>query len=174
MRPILPWSVPCVRKRTPSHGSKKRQTLSHKGFFHISGTMPEPSRPQVIEDNRSRAKSPAGTNSPRTSRLSPVPQSGLWRALPSIPVTFYFFPKCCLSVLGHKNLSPVIGRLHFPKGSRFLTFIWLPYSRCPAHFFVVLVQFFPVSAFNTFCRSPGKKACQTASTKGGPHLSSAM
>ena len=42
--PYFPGTFRCVgavRKRTLSHGSKKGQTLSHKGLFHISGTMPE-------------------------------------------------------------------------------------------------------------------------------------
>ena len=49
-----------------------------------------------------------------------------------------------------KILSTISCRLHPPKCSRFLTSVWLPYSRCPTQFFVVLVQFLPVSTFNTF------------------------
>ena len=38
-------------------------------------------------------------------------------------------------------LSSVLCCLHFPKGFRFLVFIWLLNTGCPAHFFVVLAQF---------------------------------
>ena len=61
--PYFPGTFQCVdavRKRTLSHGSKKGQTLLHKCLFHISGTMPEPTRPQATLDqfhNRSRANS---------------------------------------------------------------------------------------------------------------------
>ena len=35
------------------------------------------------------------------------------------------------------------------KGFCSLTSLWLPCSRCPTHFFVVLVHFLPVSTSNT-------------------------
>ena len=43
-------------------------------------------------------------------------------------------------------LSTVSCRLHFPKGFRFLAFVWLLNSHCPTHFFSVIVQVLPFAA----------------------------
>ena len=70
-------------------------------------------------------------------------------------------------------LSSVLGCLHFPKGFRFWIFNWLLYTGCPTHFFVVTVQFLPVSTFNTFedCLAE----CMPISiNQSSPHLSCAM
>ena len=45
--------VGAMCRRTLSHGSKWGQTPSHSGLSQISGTMLEPSRPQVIENHDS-------------------------------------------------------------------------------------------------------------------------
>ena len=46
--------------------------------------------------------------------------------------------------------SPLSCPLHPPKCSRFLISVWLPYSRCPTHFSVVIVQVLPFAAFTSF------------------------
>ena len=91
-------------------------------------------------------------------RLCPEPQLGLRGAFPTVPVAFYFFPKCCLCVLGHKKSSPLsLAAFIIQRTFAFLTFIWLLNSRCLAHFFVVLVQILPFAAFCSFVDCLAKK-----------------
>ena len=45
------------------------------------------------------------TDSPCTSKLGPVPQLGLCGALPTVPVAFHVFPKCCPCVLGDRMVE---------------------------------------------------------------------
>ena len=155
--PHFPGTFQCVdavRKRSLSHGSNYGHTLSHKSLFHISGTMPQPSRPQAIEDHFH-------------NRIS-VQKSSLARILHALQnfvqchnrVFEVLLPQFQSRLISSQNvifafwvikiLSPVFGRLHFPQGSRFLTSIWLHCSRCLTHSFVVLLPFSPVPAFNTF------------------------
>ena len=47
-------------------------------------------------------------------------------------------------------LSTFCCRLHFPRGFRFLAFIWLLNFRCSTHFFFIIVQLLPFAAFNSF------------------------
>ena len=70
-------------------------------------------------------------------------------------------------------LTPILGCLHSPKGFRFLTSTWCFSSCCLTHLSVVTRQFFPFFSFNSFVNC-WQKACQAASTSGGPHLSNSM
>ena len=132
-------------------GNLMPQTLSYKGFLHISGTMPESSRPQAIEDHFHNRVNQA------LARILHALQSCVRCHHHIFQMLFPQFQSCFISSQNAvfafwvmKILSPVSFRLHLPKGLRCLTSIWLPYSRCPTHLFVVLVQFSPIAAFNTF------------------------
>ena len=115
------------------------------------------------------------TNSPRTSKLCPVPQSGLWDALPMVSVAFHFSPRkfVCLCVLGHKH--PFSCLFIFQRAlACWLSFAFLTPAALPHSFFVVLVQFSPSRCLQYHCRLFGKKACQSAFTKSGPHSPSVI
>ena len=116
--------VCCAQTNAVPRGSKKAQTLSNKTF----STSLDTHSPRHFE-----ALFSAIVGSLRV--LFPQFQS---RLISSQNVVFAFWTI--------KTISPVFGGLHFPESSRFLTFIWLPYS----HFSVVLVQFLPFAAFSTF------------------------
>ena len=113
--------------------------------------MPEPSRPQAIGDHFHNRVNQA--LAPILHALQSVVQCHhhIFQMLfPQFQSRFISSQNAVFAFWVMKILSPVSCRLHFPKGLRCLTFIWLPYSRCPTHFFVVLVQFSPIAALNTF------------------------
>ena len=131
MRPLLPGtshSTDAVRKHTLSIGSKWGQTPSHEDW-------PLWNAPSQHEF------------STHFNALS-MPRS----LLPTVRVAFSFLSRMFVvfAFWTIKILSPVLGCLHFPKGFRFLHFIWLLDTGRLAHFFVVLAQILPVFPFSTF------------------------
>ena len=123
-----------VRKRTLSHGSKSGQTLSHNGLFHISGTMPEPSRPQPLKTNSTTGLEPKVNfyrDSPRTSKIVSRAKILSLRCSFHSPRGVFFLPKkCCLCILGLKKSSHLsLAAFIFQRALAILTFIWLPNSR---------------------------------------------
>ena len=80
------------------------------------------------------------TDSPRTSKLCPVPQLVLKVLFSQFQSRFMCSPNVVLSLC----------RLHPLECPRLLTSICLRYSRCLTHFFVVIEQFLPLAVFNSF------------------------
>ena len=139
--PCFPGTFQCVdavRKRTLSHGSKQGQTLSHKGFFHISGTMPEPSRPQAIEDhfhNKSRAKKSSSARILHALQSFVQCHNWVFEVLfPQFQPRLISSQNVVFSLWVIKILSSISCRLHLPKCPRFLTFTWLLNTCCPYSF----------------------------------------
>ena len=126
----------CADARCPTDPNRSKHFL-HKGLFHNSGTMPEPSRPQAIEDhfhNKSRDKNPSLARILRA--LQGFVQSHNW-------VFQVLFPQFQSRFSSHnvvfaflviEILSPVFGRLQFPEGSRFFDFRLAPLLPLPCSF----------------------------------------
>ena len=130
--------VDAVRKRTLSHRSKEGQTLSHKGLFHISGTVLEPSRPQGTEyhfHNKSRAKKTSLARLLHALQIFVQCHNRVFEVLfPQFQSRFLFFPRWCLCVRSHKNpLSCLWPPSFFQRALAFFDFHFasllpLPYS----------------------------------------------
>ena len=72
--------VEAVRIRTLSHGSKQGQTLSHKSVPHLLAPCLSPLGHKALKTNSTTGLEPIvslDSDSPRTSKLCPVPQLGL-------------------------------------------------------------------------------------------------
>ena len=171
MRPILPlersnpWKL-CANARYPSDPNGATCPSKSASPTNVGGSQ---HRPLGIP---SSTRFSGQQNS--TSELCPAPQSGLLGARPTVPVAFYFSPKCCPCVLGHR--SP-LSCLRLPSLSRGLSLfdfhlaslLPLPYS------FLCSARTTPPSlCLEYLLWIAWQKACQSASTSGGPHLSSAM
>ena len=121
-------SSPCTHpsllgtKGPMTSGNLMPQTLSYKGFLHISGTMPESSRPQAIEDHFHNRVNQA------LARILHALQSCVRCHHYIFQMLFQQFQSCFISSQNGvfafwvmKILSPVSFRLHLPKGLRCLT-----------------------------------------------------
>ena len=121
-------------------GTGRPQELAHFDRSRLAILLTLPAEPRASEPSRGRKK--------HASR-NPAEHRGERRV--ELVGGALFLPKMlsfAFSVIGF--LTHVRGSLHFPKGFRFLAFIWLPNTGCRTRFFVAIVQFLSVFPFNTF------------------------
>ena len=145
------WRL-CATARCPTDPNRAKHFLTKACPTSLAPCL-SPLRHKPLKTNSTTGLDPTvslDTDSPRTSKLCPVPQLGLWGVFPTVPVAFYFFPKCCLCVLCHKNLLHSLWPPSSSKGPSLFDFHLASLLTLPFSFLVVIAQLLPSAAFNSF------------------------